>query len=152
MQGFSGMIELYFADEFGLCKEDANKKSMSFSLTNDATFITYKWKILKRYIVRMRVLSYSLPWWDVTPLLQVDNAYWLWTFQGRLLQKNNKDRFCQLLWRPRPATLLSEDQIKVACSTQSCWTWVWCVCVCTYIYKPEIIFLFLRMRLELLEL
>lgn len=47
----------------------------------------------------------------------MDNAYWLWTFQGRLLQKNNKDRFCQLLWRPRPATLLSEDQIKVVYST-----------------------------------
>lgn len=46
-------------------------------------------------------------------LLQVDNAYWLWTFQGRLLQKNNKDRFCQLLWRPRPPTLLGQDQIKV---------------------------------------
>ena len=45
--------------------------------------------------------------------MQVDNAYWLWTFQGRLLQKNNKDRFCQLLWRPRPPTLLSQDQIKV---------------------------------------
>lgn len=44
---------------------------------------------------------------------QVDNAYWLWTFQGRLLQKNNKDRFCQLLWRPRPPTLLSVEQIKV---------------------------------------
>lgn len=44
---------------------------------------------------------------------QVDNAYWLWTFQGRLLQKNNKDRFCQLLWRPRPPSLLSADQIKV---------------------------------------
>uniref|UniRef100_A0A8C0GZV5 Eukaryotic translation initiation factor 3 subunit B n=1 Tax=Chelonoidis abingdonii TaxID=106734 RepID=A0A8C0GZV5_CHEAB len=43
---------------------------------------------------------------------RVDNAYWLWTFQGRLLQKNNKDRFCQLLWRPRPPTLLSQDQIK----------------------------------------
>lgn len=46
--------------------------------------------------------------------MQVDNAYWLWTFQGRLLQKNNKDRFCQLLWRPRPPTLLSQDQIKVS--------------------------------------
>uniref|UniRef100_A0A8C0IQE5 Eukaryotic translation initiation factor 3 subunit B n=1 Tax=Chelonoidis abingdonii TaxID=106734 RepID=A0A8C0IQE5_CHEAB len=45
-------------------------------------------------------------------VFQVDNAYWLWTFQGRLLQKNNKDRFCQLLWRPRPPTLLSQDQIK----------------------------------------
>ncbi len=53
--------------------------------------------------------------WSYTYVLciQVDNAYWLWTFQGRLLQKNNKDRFCQLLWRPRPPTLLSQEQIKV---------------------------------------
>ncbi|MEQ2181025.1 translation initiation factor eIF-3b like protein [Goodea atripinnis] len=51
--------------------------------------------------------------WDPTGRYVVDNAYWLWTFQGRLLQKNNKDRFCQLLWRPRPPTLLSADQIKV---------------------------------------
>ncbi|KAK2493773.1 hypothetical protein MC885_019639 [Smutsia gigantea] len=51
-------------------------------------------------------------------LSQVDNAYWLWTFQGCLLQKNNKDLFCQLLWRPRPATLLSQDQIKVWCPTR----------------------------------
>lgn len=56
---------------------------------------------------------------DGALLFQVDNAYWLWTFQGRLLQKNNKDRFCQLLWRPRPATLLSEDQIKVVSSSDS---------------------------------
>uniref|UniRef100_A0AAZ3SC57 Eukaryotic translation initiation factor 3 subunit B n=1 Tax=Oncorhynchus tshawytscha TaxID=74940 RepID=A0AAZ3SC57_ONCTS len=49
----------------------------------------------------------------VTSVSCLDNAYWLWTFQGRLLQKNNKDRFCQLLWRPRPATLLTQDSIKV---------------------------------------
>ncbi|TRY54818.1 hypothetical protein DNTS_001785 [Danionella cerebrum] len=43
----------------------------------------------------------------------VDNAFWLWTFQGRLLQKNNKERFCQLLWRPRPSSLLTQEQIKL---------------------------------------
>ncbi|KTG05042.1 hypothetical protein cypCar_00004731 [Cyprinus carpio] len=43
----------------------------------------------------------------------VDNAFWLWTFQGRLLQKNNKERFCQLLWRPRPPSLLTQEQIKL---------------------------------------
>lgn len=57
---------------------------------------------------------------------QVDNAYWLWTFQGRLLQKNNKDRFCQLLWRPRPPTLLSQDQIKVWCPQQAKGLWKRC--------------------------
>lgn len=53
----------------------------------------------------------------------MDNAYWLWTFQGRLLQKNSKDRFCQLLWRPRPPTLLSQDQIKVWLSSARVGTW-----------------------------
>ncbi len=43
----------------------------------------------------------------------MDNAFWLWTFQGRLLQKNSKERFCQLLWRPRPPSLLPQEQIKV---------------------------------------
>lgn len=57
---------------------------------------------------------------------QVDNAYWLWTFQGRLLQKNNKDRFCQLLWRPRPPTLLSQDQIKVWCPQEVKGLWKRC--------------------------
>lgn len=72
-------------------------------------------------------------------LFQVDNAYWLWTFQGRLLQKNNKDRFCQLLWRPRPATLLSEDQIKVGYSRGFVLTWIWSM-------KHLVYSLFLRMR------
>jgi translation initiation factor 3 subunit B len=42
----------------------------------------------------------------------VDNAYWLWSFQGRLIRKHTLDRFCQLLWRPRPPTQLSEEKIK----------------------------------------
>ncbi|XP_051982301.1 eukaryotic translation initiation factor 3 subunit B-like [Xyrauchen texanus] len=54
------------------------------------------------------VVTY-VSWWSH----KVDNAYWLWTFQGHLLQKNSKDRFCQLLWRPCPPTLLSPEQIKV---------------------------------------
>uniref|UniRef100_A0AAZ3SXJ9 Eukaryotic translation initiation factor 3 subunit B n=1 Tax=Oncorhynchus tshawytscha TaxID=74940 RepID=A0AAZ3SXJ9_ONCTS len=62
-----------------------------------------EWDPTGRYLVT------SVSWWSH----KVDNAYWLWTFQGRLLQKNNKDRFCQLLWRPRPATLLTQDSIKV---------------------------------------
>uniref|UniRef100_A0A3B3TSL9 Eukaryotic translation initiation factor 3 subunit B n=1 Tax=Poecilia latipinna TaxID=48699 RepID=A0A3B3TSL9_9TELE len=62
-----------------------------------------EWDPTGRYVVT------SVSWWSH----KVDNAYWLWTFQGRLLQKNNKDRFCQLLWRPRPPTLLSSDQIKM---------------------------------------
>ncbi|KTG47803.1 hypothetical protein cypCar_00018043 [Cyprinus carpio] len=55
-----------------------------------------------------RYVFTSVSWWSH----KVDNAYWPWTFQGHLLQKNNKDRFCQLLWRPCPPTLLSQEQIK----------------------------------------
>lgn len=61
-----------------------------------------EWDPTGRYVVT------SVSWWSH----KVDNAYWLWTFQGRLLQKNNKDRFCQLLWRPCPPTLLGQEQIK----------------------------------------
>ncbi|XP_078461177.1 eukaryotic translation initiation factor 3 subunit B [Lampetra fluviatilis] len=60
-----------------------------------------EWDPSGRYIIT------SVSWWSH----KVDNAYWLWTFQGRLLQKNGLERFCQLLWRPRPATLLSKEQI-----------------------------------------
>uniref|UniRef100_A0A8B9QG11 Eukaryotic translation initiation factor 3 subunit B n=1 Tax=Apteryx owenii TaxID=8824 RepID=A0A8B9QG11_APTOW len=85
--------------------------ALAFVDTSDCTMMNIaehytasdvEWDPTGRYIVT------SVSWWSH----KVDNAYWLWTFQGRLLQKNNKDRFCQLLWRPRPPTLLSEDQIK----------------------------------------
>jgi hypothetical protein len=45
-------------------------------------------------------------------VFQVDNAYWMWTFQGRILQKKPIERFCQLLWRPRPQSLLTDVMLK----------------------------------------
>uniref|UniRef100_A0A4W5MJB6 Translation initiation factor beta propellor-like domain-containing protein n=1 Tax=Hucho hucho TaxID=62062 RepID=A0A4W5MJB6_9TELE len=86
--------------------------ALAFVDTSDCTMMNMvehymasdvEWDPTGRYLVT------SVSWWSH----KVDNAYWLWTFQGRLLQKNNKDRFCQLLWRPRPATLLTQDAIKV---------------------------------------
>lgn len=73
---------------------------------------------LALWALRLGVIGWGEQLHLTSALFQVDNAYWLWTFQGRLLQKNNKDRFCQLLWRPRPPTLLSQDQIKVRCPQQ----------------------------------
>ncbi|CDJ32916.1 Eukaryotic translation initiation factor 3 subunit 9, putative [Eimeria mitis] len=35
----------------------------------------------------------------------------IWTFQGKLLEKNKKEYFYQFLWRPHPPTLLSEKQL-----------------------------------------
>ncbi|XP_013774809.1 eukaryotic translation initiation factor 3 subunit B-like isoform X1 [Limulus polyphemus] len=43
---------------------------------------------------------------------KVDNGYWLWTFQGKIIRRHPMDGFCQMLWRPRPLTLLSEEKIK----------------------------------------
>ena len=43
---------------------------------------------------------------------KVDNAYWMWNFQGKILKRANVDKFCQLLWRPRPPTLLSKEQLR----------------------------------------
>merc|ERR1712059_95602 len=34
---------------------------------------------------------------------KADNAYWLWNFQGKILKRSNVEKFCQLVWRPRPA-------------------------------------------------
>ncbi|KAJ7372582.1 translation initiation factor eIF-3b like protein [Desmophyllum pertusum] len=43
---------------------------------------------------------------------KVDNGYYIWSFQGKLLQRHALDQFCQLLWRPRPPSLLTDADIK----------------------------------------
>ncbi|XP_071954537.1 eukaryotic translation initiation factor 3 subunit B-like [Antedon mediterranea] len=55
-----------------------------------------------------RYVATGVSWWSH----KVDNAYWMWSFQGKVLQKCTTDRFCQLLWRPRPPPVLTEEQIK----------------------------------------
>ncbi|XP_041363161.1 eukaryotic translation initiation factor 3 subunit B-like [Gigantopelta aegis] len=55
-----------------------------------------------------RYVASAVSWWGH----KVDNAYWIWNFQGNLLYKKPMERFCQLLWRPRPASLLKDKQIK----------------------------------------
>lgn len=55
-----------------------------------------------------RFLISVVSWWAH----KIDNAYWVWSFQGRLLRKHSMDRVCQLLWRPRPPSLLSNEEIK----------------------------------------
>lgn len=42
----------------------------------------------------------------------MDTGYWMWSFQGKLLKRVYLDNFCQLLWRPRPPTLLSAEKQK----------------------------------------
>ncbi|KAJ1659095.1 Translation initiation factor 3 subunit b, partial [Coemansia sp. RSA 25] len=40
----------------------------------------------------------------------MDNGYVLWDFKGQMLNKVAVDRFKQLVWRPRPRSLLTEEQ------------------------------------------
>jgi translation initiation factor 3 subunit B len=42
----------------------------------------------------------------------MENGYTLWDFKGTQLQKQLLDNFKQLLWRPRPKSLLSDDDKK----------------------------------------
>jgi len=61
-----------------------------------------EWDPTGRYVVT------GVSWWAH----KVDNAYWLWNFQGKILKRSNVEKFCQLVWRPRPPTLLSKEQLK----------------------------------------
>ena len=46
----------------------------------------------------------------VTGVHQMENGYHTWTFNGRLLYKQTRERFFQFLWRPRGKSLLSKAQ------------------------------------------
>ena len=41
---------------------------------------------------------------------QMENGYHLYDFKGTLLREEHIDGFKQLLWRPRPPTLLSKEE------------------------------------------
>jgi len=55
-----------------------------------------------------RYVMSAVSWWGH----KVDNAYWIWSFQGRKQKLFQLDRFCQFLWRPRPPCFLTHKQIK----------------------------------------
>lgn len=42
----------------------------------------------------------------------MENGYRLWTFSGQILKEAPVEKFKQLLWRPRPPTLLSKEEQK----------------------------------------
>lgn len=50
----------------------------------------------------------GLSWWAH----KNDNAYWIWSFQGKILKRVSIDKYCSLSWRPRPPTLLGKEEIK----------------------------------------
>ncbi len=42
----------------------------------------------------------------------MENGYHLYDYAGNLLREEHIDKFKQILWRPRPTTLLSKDEQK----------------------------------------
>ena len=42
----------------------------------------------------------------------MENGYHLYDFKGELLREEHIEKFKQLLWRPRPLTLLSKEEQK----------------------------------------
>lgn len=85
------------------CLDFIDTSDFTITNSNEHFMVTdVEWDPTGRYVVT------AVSWW----VHKVDNAYWIWSFQGKLLQKINSERFCQLLWRPRPKTILPEDKLK----------------------------------------
>lgn len=75
---------------------------MTVTAKNEHFMMTdVEWDPTGRYVTTM------VSFWEH----KADNSYWLWSFNGRLIRKHNLEGFCQLLWRPRPPTLLSAEKI-----------------------------------------
>jgi len=55
-----------------------------------------------------RYVATIVSWWGH----KVDNAYWLWSFQGKCLRKTALDELCQFLWRPRPPTPITAADLR----------------------------------------
>lgn len=57
-----------------------------------------------------RFVITSVSYWR----FQSDTGYYVWSFQGKLLQKVGHEKFYQLIWRPRPKSLLKpKDHEKI---------------------------------------
>jgi len=61
-----------------------------------------EWDPTGRYVVTI------VSWWAH----KVDNAFWLWTFQGKCLRKTPMDELCQFLWRPRPPSPITSADMR----------------------------------------
>jgi len=61
-----------------------------------------EWDPTGRYVVTV------VSWWEH----KVDNAYWMWNFQGKILSKTPMDELCQFLWRPRPPSPITSADTR----------------------------------------
>ena len=55
-----------------------------------------------------RYLTTSVSYWQQ----KMENGYTIWSLQGQPLDQLTKEKFYQFLWRPRPPTLLSDEELQ----------------------------------------
>jgi translation initiation factor 3 subunit B len=91
VRGFQGDIEFWDAED--LIMMGAGEHYMCTDI---------EWDPSGRFLVS------SISFWQT----QTDTGYILWSMTGQQLFRENIPQFKQLLWRPRPATLLSKEQQK----------------------------------------
>eukprot|EP00039_Didymoeca_costata_P018547 m.333935 g.333935 ORF g.333935 m.333935 type:complete len:656 (+) comp17247_c0_seq1:73-2040(+) len=81
--------------------KDTESKEMGSGQHISAT--ECEWDPTGRYVIT------SVSAWNN---IQHDTGYMVWSFQGSPLQRNNIPKFFQVLWRPRPATLLNREELE----------------------------------------
>jgi translation initiation factor 3 subunit B len=100
-------IEFYDLDFEPLASEKKDKNDVGATVQLLSTQDHYgvsdvEWDPTGRYVV-----TASSMWRQ-----SADHGFCIWDFKGQLLFKQNIENFKQLLWRPRPKSLLSGDQKK----------------------------------------
>lgn len=81
---------------------DTNNEFIVMSSADHFRASDVEWDPTGRYVVTC-VSSWKI---------KEDTGYNLYTFQGRILKRNLLKNFVQYLWRPRPASLLTDTQQK----------------------------------------
>jgi len=100
LKSLNGQLEFFNVDEFE-----------TMATTEHFMCTDVDWDPTGRYVTT-----------SVTSVHQMENGFNMWAFNGRLLYRTPRDRFFQFLWRPRIATLLSEEdeeEIKSKLKTYS---------------------------------
>ena len=90
--GTSGVFQFVDTD-------DADSKDMGTGTHINASECV--WDPTGRYVIT------SVSAWSG---IQHDTGYMVWSFQGKALQRQNLPNFYQVLWRPRPKSLLPEKE------------------------------------------
>ncbi|GAA6061251.1 hypothetical protein JCM10212_000692 [Sporobolomyces blumeae] len=107
--GSTSKFDMEFWD-LDLDREDgakANEQDLGAAIRSITTVEHYgltdvEWDPSGRFVA-----TYGSSWMGA-----MEAGYTIWDFKGQLIQEAKLDRFKQLLWRPRPPTLLSRDEQK----------------------------------------